>query len=242
MNFSHEKMIFTNTFAQYEKLLLQSYYVSSTIRHKGERGRQREDGLLRFLRDNLPDAYGVVTGEVIPYRGGIASPQCDIIIYDRLKMPILGKKDVVQQVPLEAVYCIIECKSLIDSKALLDFQKKISLIRSLPRCPSRTKLRRGKVRGPIYTLFGYHLKSSKDACLGFMSKAAIDYDVGVVALDTGLGVWVSDGNKPTWLIGTNPSTGYYETLLLFFVSLLEDLRSIDLGNPSFLDMFIFYEK
>src|SRR5215467_3299636 len=122
-------MIFTKTFAHYERLLHQKYAVSSTIRHKGERGRQRENGLMGFLKDNLPAAYGVATGEVIPYRGPDPSPQCDIIVYDRLRMPVLGGPGAVQQVPLEAVYSIIECKSVIDQKALADTEAKIRAIR-----------------------------------------------------------------------------------------------------------------
>lgn len=153
-------MIFTKTFAQYERLLHQEYSVSSTIRHKGERGRQRENGLIAFLKDNLPAAYGVATGEVIPYRGPDPSPQCDIIVYDRLRMPVLGGRAAVQQVPLEAVYCIIECKSVIDTKALSDTAGKIRAIRKLPRCPSRRPLKKGMDHGPFFILFGFRLKSS----------------------------------------------------------------------------------
>src|SRR4051812_14903543 len=98
-----------------------------------ERGRQRENGLLIFLRENLPAAYGVATGEGIPYRGPTASPQCDIIIYDQLGLPILGRADAVQQVPFEAVYAVIECKSQNDGKALKDTQRQIQLKRPLRR-------------------------------------------------------------------------------------------------------------
>ena len=230
-------MIFTKTFTEYEKRLLQHYHVSSTIRHKGERGRQREDGLRKFLDDNLPTAYGVATGEIIPYRGNIPSPQCDIIIYDRLRFPILGKGDPVQQVPLEAVYSVIECKSQIDAKAIADAQKKIHLIRQLPRFPSQTPLKKGRSRGPFFTLFGYRLKSSKDSCTKFMAKSAEHFDVDVVALDTGCGIWLSDQKKPAWINSTDNSQNYHETLLFFFIGLLEDLRSVELGNPRFSELF-----
>ena len=230
-------MIFTNTFAQYEKLLHQKYAISSTIRHKGERGRQREQGLLVFLRENLPAAYGVATGEVIPYRGPTPSPQCDIIIYDRLRMPVLGSKDAVQQVPLEAVYGIIECKSLLDQKALTDARSKIQAIRSLARCPSKRPLRAGALPAPFFTLFGYRLKSSIERCTEFMSVDKAYRDVDVVALDRGGGVWIVDRPDPVWVHTTEEKSGWHETLIFFFVGLLETLRSIDLGEPSFLEMF-----
>src|SRR5436190_20927616 len=113
-------MIFSKYLAEYEKLLQSKYTISGTIRHKGERGRQRENGLLMFLRETLPAAYGVATGEIIPWIGKDPSPQCDIIIYDRLRMPIFGASEAVQQVPLEGVYAVIESKSVIDSKAIAD--------------------------------------------------------------------------------------------------------------------------
>ncbi len=229
-------MIFTRTFAHYERLLHQKYAVSSTIRHKGERGRQRENGLLGFLRDNLPAAYGVATGEVIPYHGSDPSPQCDIIIYDRLRMPALGAMDAVQQVPLEAVYCIIECKSMIDAKALVDTSKKIRAIRKLPRCPSRRPLREGMEPGPLFTLFCFRLRSSTQRCTEFMSREALRHNVDIVALDCGCGIWISDRPDPVWLNATVKQAGFYETLLIFFVGLLDSLRSVDLGEPRFQEM------
>src|SRR5712691_10167989 len=105
-------MIFKAYLSRYKRLLQQKYSVSTTIWHKGERGRQRESGLMMFLRETLPTAYGVATGEIIPYVGEKPSRQCDIIIYDRLKMPIFGANEAVQQVPFEAVYAVIESKSL----------------------------------------------------------------------------------------------------------------------------------
>jgi len=230
-------MIFTNTFAQYEKLLHQKYAVSSTIRHRGERGRQREHGLFTFLKDNLPGAYGVATGEVIPYRGSIPSPQCDIIIYDRLRMPVLGSGEAVQQVPLEAVYGIIECKSSLDSKAFIDAKEKFHAIRSLPRCPSKRPLREAALKSPFFTLFGYRLKATTKRCKDFMELHAVHQDIDVVALDSGCGIWVEDRPKPVWLNSTEAKIGNHETLIIFFVGLLQTLQAIDLGEPNYLEMF-----
>lgn len=230
-------MIFTHTFAKYEKLLHQKYEVSSTIRHRGERGRQREHGLLTFLRDNLPKAYGVATGEVIPYLGPTPSPQCDIIIYDHLRMPVLGAGDSVQQVPLEAVYGVIECKSLIDQKALDDTGRKIRAIRELSRCPSKRPLKKKMDPGPFYILFGYRLKSSSKQCTNFMAAESKNRDVDVIALNKGCGLWLEKIDRPIWLNTTEEKSGYHETLIFFFINLLERLRSVDLGEPSILEMF-----
>jgi hypothetical protein len=92
--------------------------VSSTIRHKGERGRSRESGVARFLKENLPEAYGVGTGEVFSFNTGGISPQCDLVVYDRMRTPIFGKDKSVQQIPIEGVFAIIEVRSIIDTAAL----------------------------------------------------------------------------------------------------------------------------
>ncbi len=77
-------MVYSAIIARYEKILREQYSLTTAINHRGERGRQREDNLRKFLSDHLPAAYGVATGEILPYKGNKLSPQCDIIIYDRL--------------------------------------------------------------------------------------------------------------------------------------------------------------
>ena len=231
-------MIFAAYLAQHEKLLQQKYNVSKTIYHKGERGRQREHGLAMFLRENLPAAYGVATGEVIPYKGEKPSPQCDIIIYDRLRMPIFGVNEPVQQVPLEGVYAIIETKSVLDSKAITDAKEKFLKIKHLPRCKSKRPLKRGFRRGPVYLLFGYRLAVSTEACTTFMKEASKSDDIGVVALDRGLGIWLEWPGHPlhgtaTWVNTSDEKDDFHETLAYFFAGLLNDLEAMDLGTRSF---------
>ncbi len=136
-------MIFAANLANYEKLLQQKYEVSSSIWHKGERGRQRENGLMMFLRETLPAAYGVASGEIMPFMGKKPSPQCDIIVYDRLRTPVFGRNQAVQQIPLEGVYAVIEVKSSIDAKAISDAKRKFARIKELPRCRNRVPLKKG---------------------------------------------------------------------------------------------------
>ena len=228
-------MIYTSALASMQRTIQEEYDLSTSIRHRGERGRQRENGLLVFLRENLPITYGVATGEIIPFEGPSASPQCDLIIYDQLRMPILGRSKAVQQVPLEAVYAIIECKSILNKAALKDVETKFSKIQVLPRCPSKTKLKKGMQREPLYILFGYRLKTSVRSCLDFMEAHE---DITVVALDSGCGIWLVGRDKPVWIQATSVEYDSYETLAIFYVSLLEALRGIDLGEPRFTDMLL----
>jgi hypothetical protein len=226
-------MIFASRLGQYEKLLQQRYEVSTSIWHKGERGRNRENGLMMFLRDMLPAAYGVATGEIIPFMGPKPSPQCDIILYDRLRMPIFGAQEPTQQVPLESVYAVIECKSTIDSKALKDARRKFSAIQKLPRCPSKRRLKKGFQNGPIFYLFGYRLTSTTEACLNLTREFSNSIDVSVVALDNGQSLWIEGQERPIWFRTSSPAEGFHETLMWFLVALLKELREIDLGVTDF---------
>jgi hypothetical protein len=89
-------VIHAKILAGFQQKLQATYDVSSTIRHKGERGRSRESGVARFLKENLPEAYDVGTGEVFSFNTEGISPQCDLVVYDRMRTPILGKDKSVQ--------------------------------------------------------------------------------------------------------------------------------------------------
>lgn len=236
-------LIYANFLYRMEEMIYKQYEISSTIKHKGEKGRQREEGLAQFLRENLPEKYGVGTGEIISSEGDKVSPQCDIIIYDRLNMPIIGKTNSVQQIPIEAVFAVIEVKSNLDKESLKDAEKKLSTIRNLPRCPSITELQAGKMRGPIFILFGYTLKTDKEACVSFVRANEIKENVSVFALDTGGTIYIKNQEgadfSPVFLTTSAErpgKKGVHFTLGLFFLDILESLDKVDLGQVDFKDL------
>lgn len=210
----------------------EQYIVSTTIKHKGERGRQREEGLKRFLSEHLPEAYGIATGEIFPCIGDDVSPQCDIVIYDRMKMPIFGKNSAVQQIPLEAVYAVIEVKSELNSSALSDFKGKLEKIRAMPR--SRKSF--ASSQAPLFYLFGYKFRTKEKACTTFIMENSIEDDVSITALDRGLTLRLEEYENPIWLTTSDHNDDFYETLVFFFVDLLEGLNGIKLETTSFVNM------
>ncbi len=231
-------MIFTRTLIALHSELKAQYEVSSTIRHRGEKGRKREHGLAMFLREHLPERYGVATGEIIPYRGAATSPQCDLIIYDRLTYPIIGKSTAVQQVPYEAVYAVIEVKSKLTSSELKSTEQKFSAIRSLPRCKLRRTPRKPKKRNPAFFLFGYELATTQERCVELAQKAAGD-DILVFALDAGFVITIDglEGGPRTIFLRTDDEpSGLHETLAWFFALLLDALSEIDLGMPKYSEL------
>ena len=140
---------------------------------------------------------------------------------------------------MEAVYAVIECKSILDTSAIRDATVKFNKIRALPRCPSKTRLRKGMSRGPEFFLFGYKLTTTPDACTEFARASTIEGDTHVVALNRGCSIWVTRPGADDlciWLNATDSKRNLYETLVIFYVDLLETLRMTDLGAPNYLKM------
>lgn len=101
-------------------------------RHRGESGRRREDDVREFLRAFLPDRLGIGTGEIAAADGTV-SPQVDLIVYDRLKTPLLDRSESSIVVPVEGVYGVIEVASQLTVSKLREDLEKIRQVKSLPK-------------------------------------------------------------------------------------------------------------
>ena len=233
-------MIYTRTLVALQTELKSQYEVSSTIWHRGEKGRKREHGLGMFLREQLPEKYGVATGEIIPFKGRAPSPQCDIVIYDRLTFPIIGKSAPVQQIPYESVYAVIEVKSQISLAANKDARAKFVAIQKLPRCNLKQRPKRNKKRNPVFFLFGYELSTNKDNCVAFINDlTALGAESTLIALDAGVAMWIEElpsGKDRPLFLNTADQSGFHETLAWFFFILLNSLSEIDLGVPNYIEL------
>jgi hypothetical protein len=218
-------MIHAKILAGLQKELQNKYEIASTIRHKGEKGRAREFGVAEFLRENLPEAYGVGTGELFSFETEGSSPQCDIIVYDRMKMPVFGKQTTVQQIPIEGVFAVIEVRSVIDTNALKDAARKFQAIRDLWTSAYPITGDHNDEEGPSFFLFGFKWMTTERSCLSFL-KGNSKEDCTVVALDSGSSIWVgpkdrSRAARPVWLQNTEPEIGMYSTLAFFFFGVLD---------------------
>ena len=108
----------------------------SAVQHAGLRGQLREllaGGLLRPL---LPPVYGLASGEVVTAYND-HSPQVDIIVYDRTKVPSMLVDDAVGLVPIEAAIATIEVKSRLTAVELRTAHASAVRIQSLPFLPSQ---------------------------------------------------------------------------------------------------------
>lgn len=107
--------IFKNVLEAARKQLHLEFDKAKAFRHAGLRGEERAEALATFLRERLPPAFGVSTGEIIDRRDR-RTGQLDLIVYDQTVTRAIhtGHKNALY--PCEAVYVVIEVKSVL-SKA-----------------------------------------------------------------------------------------------------------------------------
>jgi hypothetical protein len=217
-------MIYSKVLTMLQQELKLKYEISSTIFHRGEKGRKRESSLADFLREYLPDAYGVGTGEIITFDEDLTSPQCDIIIYDRLYTPIIGKSGPIQQIPNEGIYSIVEVKSNLTKTALTESLEKFRRI-----CGEFYN--KENANSPKFFVFGYQRKMSIDECCDYLREYR-DIDTSIVAIDSGFTFWPdeevgveADEPRIVWVLEEESEEGPYLALAFFFVSILDACQS-----------------
>lgn len=100
--------------------------------HPGEFGMFRERVIKNLIETILPQKFGVSDGFIITGKNN-RSTQCDLIIYDKDKAPLIND-GIANFYPVESVVAIIEVKSIIRSeKELKDILKKLSKNKELDK-------------------------------------------------------------------------------------------------------------
>lgn len=102
------------------------------IVHNESKGRAREIVMKHFLKEYIPPALGVESGEIISSNGDV-SKQMDIVIFDKLHCPIFIREDEVHIFPIESVFAVIEVKSHLNSSELKDCIEKIKSVKELSK-------------------------------------------------------------------------------------------------------------
>jgi hypothetical protein len=107
------------------------FNASAEIGHSGSKGTVREHFLCDFLRERLPQRYGIGSGEIAARTRNTLSRQCDVIVYDKLNGVVLYSSDNMQVYPVDCVYGIIEVKSALSKAELLDALEKIKVLKEM---------------------------------------------------------------------------------------------------------------
>ncbi|MEW4338451.1 DUF6602 domain-containing protein [Chromobacterium vaccinii] len=107
------------------------FEAAAEFQHNGTRGTVRENTLRDFLKNGrLPAKFGLGAGEVVGHVGDV-SRQCDIIIYDAISGLSLHYDEHNQIYPIDSVYGIVEVKSSLSKKELLDSLEKIKVFKEM---------------------------------------------------------------------------------------------------------------
>jgi len=96
------------------------YVVSGGLNHPGEKGMLRELFLANMIKSVIPPHFGIGTGIVVDWKGK-QSPQVDVVIYDKRKIPPILEEYGRGIYPLDSVLRVIEVKSHLDKAAMVQF-------------------------------------------------------------------------------------------------------------------------
>lgn len=116
--------------------LVAGFKKSSLIKHRGNKGADRESAFRNWLKDQLPTRYGVTQGEVVDSFEK-TSPQMDVLIFDQSRnVPIL--RGPTHVLPAEALLVSIEVKSTLTKAELrksLDAAHQLKSLRPFKKKP-----------------------------------------------------------------------------------------------------------
>ncbi len=108
---------------------------SKLFTHSGDKGEFREAIIGKFLRPFLPTCYGIGSGQVFSSDGS-ASDQVDVVLYDEVFSNVLFRDSRNSLFPCEAVYGLIEVKSVLSTAELESSITNIESVKKLARSPS----------------------------------------------------------------------------------------------------------
>lgn len=109
--------VFANVLRQAEQKLLLEAGAAENFGHRGLKGGERVAALADFLGKQLPGFFGVGGGEAIDYRDN-RTGELDLFVYDRSTAAPIQSSTESSLVPAEALYAVIEVKSVLSQDEL----------------------------------------------------------------------------------------------------------------------------
>lgn len=122
--------VFANVLKQAEQRLLIKAAAAENFDHRGLKGGERAAALAEFLEEHLPGVFGVASGEAIDYRDN-RTGELDIFVYDKTTAAPIQSSDESLLVPAEALYLVIEVKSVLTQDELDKCMAAAKRVRSL---------------------------------------------------------------------------------------------------------------
>lgn len=146
---------------------------AQSFQHRGIIGDERAASLADFVRSRIPEIFAVAKGEVIDcfdHRTG----QIDFLIYDRLAAQPISQQRENVLIPCEALYAVIEVKSIFTREAAQQCLRAAAKLRQLQ--PFKEKFVDARTHGAatkkgehrvMYVIFAYTTDLSES---NWMSK------------------------------------------------------------------------
>jgi hypothetical protein len=136
------------------------------IPHSGERGRETQDALMKFLNAHLPKRYTSTSGFIIDSRNTV-SRHLDAIVYDQLDALAFSPAEGTLIIPNDNVAAVLEVKSTLSKAELEAAADQIAHVKALvklPPQPSDAPLAEG----------GLQLTATRGIVFGYSSATSID--------------------------------------------------------------------
>ncbi|MCF5044160.1 hypothetical protein GIW79_27305 [Pseudomonas sp. PA-7-1E] len=168
--------------------LLNLFSATGALNHQGQKGGFREQFVKSLLGSLLPHQYGIGSGIVVDYKGN-QSPQVDLVIYDRRKMPPILERDGHGVYPIDSVLRVLEVKSTIDKPSIDQFLRQVLIFdpgnpKGLKMAPSIGSVSCSP-KYPLCGLFGFSSKLSDP--FKYAEETQSDSKTGMIYCD-GYGV------------------------------------------------------
>lgn len=100
------------------------YEATGDIKHSGEKGLFRELFVRRVIESVLPHHYGVGSGIVVD-KWKRQSPQLDLVIFDRRRLPPIFEENGHGIYPIDAVLRFVEVKSTLNEEGIKQFRRAV---------------------------------------------------------------------------------------------------------------------
>jgi hypothetical protein len=135
--------VFRKVLKEAEEELFLAARSAANFQHRGIRGNERAGALAQFLSRHLPNTFAVGKGEAIDYRDA-RTGELDLFVYDTATASPIQTSGDNALVPAEALYAVIEVKSVLSQTELNKSAVAAAKVRALKPfkhkfCPSPTK-------------------------------------------------------------------------------------------------------
>lgn len=227
---------------------------SAALSHLGERGRNEEERVRRFLRRVLPQRFSVGSGIIVSSNKMLgSSSHMDVVIYDEFYNAPLHRELTSDVYPVEMVYATVEVKRRLEKKDLPKILSDIQKIRAIgaerwyvayaavPKSAAdsgqsitgQLQFRLSKPAPRSYLIAIRHKGwASIDAFVNDLTSAldaAPTHIHGIAVLDADWYLTLKAYSTPS--AGLKPATG--NSLLRFVNKLLPDIASMPMQQMSF---------